>query len=123
MGALRLGDLEVVAVHNGDEPLGVAALCRDGAGVVRFLGSYEVSDYPGAAVAPGRIADVAHGLPGGHGGDGWTALDLRNARPQDGLVAELEAAARAARFRVRAERDEPVAVLALPGEREAYLGG
>jgi CelD/BcsL family acetyltransferase involved in cellulose biosynthesis len=108
------GELEVLEL--GD--VGVAALQRHG-NVVRFLGNREVTDYPGAAITPGREREAA-------------ALLVGRLRPDDSLEGDnlqaafadaLEGAARAAGRRVTRATDEPVAILTLPRSWDEYLAG
>jgi CelD/BcsL family acetyltransferase involved in cellulose biosynthesis len=113
------GELAVLAL--GDA--GVAALHGNGDGTLRFLGSRDVTDYPGPAVAPGRERDAAALLLQGLDGRAWSVLDVENARPDDPFAAHLEAAARGAGLRVEQAPDEPVAVLALPGSWAGYMRG
>ncbi|MBV9819012.1 MAG: GNAT family N-acetyltransferase [Solirubrobacterales bacterium] len=115
----------MLRLADGDELVGVAALRCDDAGVVSFLGSREVTDYPGPVVAPGRGAVAARALLEALGVafPGWRRLRVDNARPQDGFADALQAAAGSAGLGVRAGDDEPVPVLVLPASVERYREG
>jgi CelD/BcsL family acetyltransferase involved in cellulose biosynthesis len=115
------GALSVVPVAADGRPVGVAALARDAAGVVRFLGGEELTDYPGPVVAPGHGAEVSQALLAWLRGRNWSEFDVRNARPVDGIADVLAAAAIGAGLRVERCADEPVAVLALPATWDDYL--
>jgi CelD/BcsL family acetyltransferase involved in cellulose biosynthesis len=109
-----VGELEVLELGGA----GVAALQRTGA-TLRFLGSRDVTDYPGPAIAPGREREAAERLLARlRAGD---RLEVDDARPEDAFPTSLEAAARAAGMRVQRAPDEAIAVLALPDSWDAYL--
>jgi CelD/BcsL family acetyltransferase involved in cellulose biosynthesis len=103
------GQLEVVPLGEAGE----AKLERHG-DRLRFLGNREVTDYPGAAIVPGREREafvrLLQWLPAGD------TLEVENAR-KDGFAALLVLAAEAV------AEDEPIATLTLPRTWEGYLAG
>ena len=106
-------------------PGAVVALVSDAAGVVRIVGSGDLTDYPSPAIAPGHVHLAAATLidrllaaP-----FAWRALELRNARPEDGLARALREAADARGLSSEETPDEPVAVAALPSSFEDHLRG
>jgi CelD/BcsL family acetyltransferase involved in cellulose biosynthesis len=115
------GELAVLPLGDEGDVAGVAALCGERGGAMRFLGSREVTDYPGPAIVPGRERESAAALVEQMCERGWPVLEIENARPEDGFAAALERAARAAGLRVTAGPDEPIAVLGLPSGWPAYL--
>jgi CelD/BcsL family acetyltransferase involved in cellulose biosynthesis len=118
------GELAVLPIFgDGGEPAAVAALGRDTSGVVRFVGSGELTDYPGPAVAPGAteltarsVIDRLVGQP-----SRWTELDVRDSRPQDGLIDALRRVAHERQLRTTSSPDEPVAVISLPSTWDDFL--
>ena len=123
------GALTILPFEADREIAGVGALVRDARGCARFLGGRrgepDLVDYPGPAIAPGGATAVAEGLIARLRGaeHGWRALELRNARPEDGLARALLAAADRAGLPALSREDEPIAVLELPRSYDAYLEG
>jgi CelD/BcsL family acetyltransferase involved in cellulose biosynthesis len=105
------GELDVVELGE----VGVAALQRQG-DEVRFLGSRDVTDYPGPAIIPGAEREaatrlLAHLRPGDR-------LEVDNAQPA--FAAALEAAADGRD--VSRVPGEAVAILTLPATWDEYAG-
>ena len=116
------GRLSVLPLRDGADPVAVVPVHRDDAGVVRFLGGVDVTDYPGPAIAPGHARDAARHLLDRLTADtSWAELDVRNARPEDGFVPALAAAAATAGLRTSHCADEPIALLDLPATWDEYL--
>jgi CelD/BcsL family acetyltransferase involved in cellulose biosynthesis len=116
------GRLSVLPVPDGAEPVAVVPVHSDDAGVVRFLGGVDVTDYPGPAIAPGHARDAArHVLDRLTADASWAELDVRNARPEDGFVPALAAAAAKAGLRTSHCAGEPIALLDLPATWDEYL--
>jgi CelD/BcsL family acetyltransferase involved in cellulose biosynthesis len=120
---LGSGRLSVLPLRDGEAVAGVAALYGDRDGVLRPLGDPRVTDYPGPAVAPGCAVAAAEALVRRLCAErgSWSALDVRDQRPEDGFGAALAAAARARGLSVVVGGDEPVALLRLPGSHDAHL--
>lgn len=80
------GDPYILAVHDGQEPIGSVPLSIDGV-TAKFLGSHEVCDYQDMICAPGKQALVLEAAITHLTMQGIRRLDLRTLRP-DGLVLD-----------------------------------
>lgn len=113
-------------LERGSDVAGLAPLCRteeEGRPCVRSLGGVDVTDHRGPVCARGDEAAVADALVEWFGGTapGGT-LDLPSLQPATGLAPVLAARARAAGMAAETLRDEPFAVLDLPGAWDDYVG-
>jgi CelD/BcsL family acetyltransferase involved in cellulose biosynthesis len=118
-----VGELSVTTLTVCEEAVAVAATHLDDSGVVRFLGGEDLTDYPGPAIAAGCVPAAADELLCWLQSSDldWRELDVRNARSEEGLADELQAAAGRAQLPCSVCDDEPVAILALPASWEEYL--
>ena len=122
------GRLSVLPLRDGAEPVAVVPVHRDDAGVVRFLGGVDVTDYPGPAIAPGHAPGRGDAAPTCSTASRRTrpgrSSTCAKRRPEDGFVPALAAAAAKAGLRTSAHcADEPIALLDLPATWTSTLRG
>lgn len=115
--------LEILAVEDGGELIGVAPLLRGGA-AVSWACDHEISDYLGIAAAPSREQEVARQLFDYLDEAGAERADFRGLDPARGAAAErIEAEALARGWSAEASQEAICPVIDVSSGWEAYLGG
>jgi CelD/BcsL family acetyltransferase involved in cellulose biosynthesis len=128
------GELAILAVHDGEELVGIAPLFAvanpHGQRVLATVGCVEVADYLDWIVARGReeetyaaLMDYLVRAPSYQGGDrgGWDVLDLCNIHQDSPTLTLLPALAKARGWTVSISRDDVCPIVRLPRTWEEYL--
>jgi CelD/BcsL family acetyltransferase involved in cellulose biosynthesis len=85
-------ELQLYAVRDGEELLGVAPLMRSGDGGLMFSGDHKICDYMDIVVAPERAGDVLDALLSALAGETWDELALWGLREGSPVRAGLASA-------------------------------
>lgn len=98
-----------------------AAAFESEAGVLRFLGGFDVTDYMGPVAIPGSHAVAAKELLSAVGGLPWQRADLRGMPVSSAWYSALESAAVSRRYATERSSDGVAPMLGLPARYAAYL--
>lgn len=120
------GDLLLVCVWDGDDPIAIfpTCTCVDEEGLLSLLGSLDVTDEQIPVAVPGREADALRCFVDWVFSDGgFTRLRLHSVLDGHRWLAVAEDVARAAGFSFASEPVDVAPAIALPADFDAYLAG
>jgi CelD/BcsL family acetyltransferase involved in cellulose biosynthesis len=114
-------ELFLVTAHEGDLLIGAAPLFKATDGILRFVGSIEITDYLGFIVKPEYIDQFIQGVFQTLSNEKWQSMALQNIFDDAPFIPEIETAALALGWHFNHEPLEVAPSVTLEGDWEAYL--
>jgi CelD/BcsL family acetyltransferase involved in cellulose biosynthesis len=115
------GRLVIASVSDDGGPAGACVFQID-AGLLTFLGGFDVTDYMGPVALPGAAPAVAEALIEAISSEaGWDRADLRGLKGSSPWIGLLRQAAEARGLHAEDGEDGICPILPLPGSYEEYL--
>ena len=114
-------ELLLITAHEDEQLIGIAPLFKSNDGILRFVGSIEITDYLGFIVKSKYLDEFMQGVFRILSNENWQSMALQNIFDDSPVINAVNQAAASAGWQLEQEPIEVAPSITLEGDWEAYL--